>query len=80
MTSASLPTTPAQDGRLLGESQDPIPASEAAQVLQIGNYRMLQLCRSGEIRAYKPGKAWLIYRDDLNAYIKAHSNQTGESA
>lgn len=79
MTSEPLRATSATEDAGSGESHL-LLASEAAEVLRVGTFTVLELCRSGELRAYKPNKAWLIYRDDLDAYIKAHPNRPADAA
>lgn len=51
-----------------------LTAAEAADVLRITPIQAVKLCRTGELRATKPGKAWLINPEDLDAYLDAHSN------
>lgn len=55
-------------------------ADEAADVLRVKPWQVVQLCRSGRLRATKPGKSWLIHRDDLAAYIASGSNDKSEGA
>ena len=52
-----------------------LTAAEAADILRIGTWQVVKLCRAGILPATKPGKAWLISADDLRAYLDAHSNQ-----
>lgn len=52
-----------------------LTAAEAAVVLRVGPYAVLELCNSGQLLASKPGKMWLIARADLTDYIEAHSNR-----
>lgn len=48
---------------------------EAASILRVQPDEVRGRCRSGEMKASKPGLSWLIHEDDLKAYIEAHSNQ-----
>lgn len=52
-----------------------LTAREAAEILRIQPIQAVRLCRSGELRATKPGKSWLIDPVDLDAYLDAHSNE-----
>lgn len=75
MTSANLGTdspTPGVSTHLL--------AHEVADVLRVSTIRVGRLCQSGELRATKPGKFWLIHPADLQAYLDAHSNRQAEEA
>ena len=55
-----------------------LTAAQAAKVLQQTPWTVTELCRSGEIRASKPGKSWRIAPVDLQAYLDKHSNQQVE--
>lgn len=79
MTSAPPPQTSASLPRSSGESEI-LTAPEVAKILRVGTYRVIDFCRSGELVAYKPGRSWLIYRDDVDAYIRAHSNQSEQAS
>lgn len=59
---------------------DLMTPAEAAEKLRVKPWFITQRCRSGEIRATKPGKSWLIKRDDLDAYIEAHYNRPAGDA
>lgn len=50
-------------------------ADEAAAILRLTPWEITKRCRSGEIKASKPGKSWRIAETDLVAYVEAHSNQ-----
>lgn len=54
-----------------------LTAAEAAAILRVTPVAVADACRSGELRATKPLKAWLIDPADLDAYIAAHYNQGG---
>lgn len=79
MTSANTDTDSASAGRVQGVSKQ-LTADEAAEVLRIGPFQVVVLCRTGQIRASKPGKSWLIDPDDLRAYLDAHRNQPAEES
>lgn len=51
-----------------------LTADEAGEILRVGPFQVVKLCRSGELRATKPGRQWLIEPADLDAYLAAHSN------
>lgn len=57
-----------------------LTAAEAAEVLRVGPWAVIKLCRDGALPATKPGKAWLIESTDLDAYLAGHSNQQPEAA
>jgi excisionase family DNA binding protein len=57
-----------------------LTAAEVAKVLRVGPWAVLQLCQSGDLKATKPTKSWLIARADLDAYLAAHSNQPAVEA
>lgn len=52
-----------------------LTAAEAAEVLRVGPWQIIKLCRDKELPATKPGKSWLIDPVDLDAYLAQHSNQ-----
>jgi excisionase family DNA binding protein len=74
MTSAPPPQTSASLPRNPGESEKILTAPEVAKILRVGTYRVIDFCRTGELVAYKPGRTWLIYRSDVDAYIRSHPN------
>lgn len=53
---------------------------EVAAVLRLTPWQVVNLCRAGKLRATKPSGQWLIDRADLDAYIEAGSNQSGDAA
>lgn len=57
-----------------------LTAPEVSQILRIGVWSVVALCRSGELPATKPGQKWLIDRADLDAYIAAGRNTEPVSA
>ena len=73
MTSAPALTDSAEDG-----VSKQLTAPEVADILRIGTYQAIVLCRTGAIRASKPGKSWLVDPADLRAYLDAHANDTVE--
>ena len=52
-----------------------LTAAEAADILRLGVWSTVKLCRTGELPATKPGKTWLIAESDLMAYLEDGSNQ-----
>lgn len=52
-----------------------LTAPEVAHILRCGTWQVLQLCRTGALRASKPGKSWLVDPADLRAYLEAHIHQ-----
>lgn len=71
MTSADVPQN---SGVADADGPDFLTAPEAAEKLRVGVWQVVALCRSGELRATKPGKKWLIEPADLTAYIDAGRN------
>jgi excisionase family DNA binding protein len=49
--------------------------AETAPILRVTEYEVSKLCRTGRLRASKPGRSWLIAESDLLEFIAAHSNQ-----
>ncbi|CUR60419.1 hypothetical protein NOCA2770004 [metagenome] len=54
-----------------------LTAAEASEVVGMGSYAIVQLCKSGVLPSSQPGKAYLIAQHDLVAYIESH-RVTGE--
>jgi hypothetical protein len=54
-------------------------AAEASVVLRATPWRVVKACRSGRLRASKPGQCWLIDEAAIVDYIAAHSNTQGRS-
>jgi excisionase family DNA binding protein len=52
-----------------------LTAAEVAVRLRVTPWFVTERCRSGEIRASKPGKSWLIAPADVEAYLDQHSNR-----
>ena len=78
MTSANPLPVSAEVGTEAGVSEQ-LTAAEVAKVLRVGVFTAIELCRTGALRASKPGKSWLIDPADLRAYLDAHSNQRDAS-
>jgi excisionase family DNA binding protein len=78
MTSADIRTEPKTETPGPGVSPQ-LTAEDVAAVLRIGSWSVVQLCRTGQLRASKPGKSWLIDPADLRAYLDAHSNQAASA-
>jgi len=53
---------------------------ETAPILRVTEYEVSKLCRTGRLKASKPGKSWLIAETDLVEFIDAHSNQPAGGA
>jgi excisionase family DNA binding protein len=49
-------------------SQTALTTTEAAQRLGVTRRRVLQLCKRGELRAKRFGRAWAIHPFDLSVY------------
>lgn len=79
MTSASPLPDSAESGVAPGVSPQ-LTASEVAKVLRVGDFTVIELCRSGQLRASKPGKSWLVDPADLRAYLDAHANRPAATA
>lgn len=71
MTSAEVPQN---SGVAAPERPVFLTAPEAAEILRVGPWQVVALCRTGELKATKPGQKWLINPADLDAYIAAGSN------
>jgi len=52
-----------------------LTAAEVAAKLRVTPWFVTERCRSGAIRASKPGKSWLISWADVEAYLDQHSNR-----
>lgn len=48
-----------------------LTALEVAAVLRMKPYAVAELCKTGKLRATKPGRAWLIEADSLREYLEA---------
>lgn len=57
-----------------------LTAPEAAEILRVGPWQVVALCRSGELKATKPGQKWLITPADLDDYIAGGRNDARVSA
>lgn len=66
----------------ISEASEPdlMTAAEAAAKLRVTPWFITERCRSGEIRAAKPGKTWLIRPADLDDYLERHSNTPAGAA
>ena len=56
-----------------------LTVTEVAEVLRVKPATVYDLCRSGDLPAFQPLKAWLVKASDLEAYIASHSNQAAAS-
>jgi excisionase family DNA binding protein len=57
-----------------------LTANEVAPILRMGRYQVIKLCREGKLRATKPGKTWLILREDVDTYVRSAYNTTEEAS
>lgn len=57
-----------------------LTAPEVAPILRIDAWAVVRLCRTGALRATKPGQKWLIHPADLQAYIDAGLNVPADSS
>ena len=48
---------------------------QVAERLHRSEPSVRRLCHSGELRATKDGRQWLIHEDDLAEYLNAKSNR-----
>lgn len=60
-------------------NQKYLTTSEAAGILRLTPWQVVNLCRSKKLPASKPSGQWLIATDDLAAFIEAGSNQKAAS-
>lgn len=79
MTSAGPRRDSAEPDAVHGVAKQ-LTADEAAEILRIGPFQVVILCRTGQLRASKPGKSWLIDPADLRAYLDAHRNKPAEES
>lgn len=78
MTSVPAPSDSVESAATPGVSRF-LTAEEVADLLRIGPMQAVALCRTGKLRATKPGKTWLIRPEDLEAYIAAGYNDAVSS-
>lgn len=76
MTSATVP----QDSGLSAGEVVYLTAPEVAPILRIDVWAVVRLCRTGALRASKPGQKWLIAPADLQAYIDSGLNAPADEA
>ena len=53
----------------------PYTAAEAAPLLRVNPWTVRELCRTGALKANRPGKVWLIDPADLQAYIEGRNDE-----
>lgn len=75
MTSAEVPHN---SGVAAPQRPTFFTAAEAGEILRVGSWQAVALCRTGELKATKPGKQWLIDPADLDAYIAAGRNDAAQ--
>lgn len=65
------------------DPSSPLPvhltAREVATSLRTSPYAVALLCKSGELRATKPGRSWLIEPAAVREYLARTSNQQAAS-
>lgn len=49
--------------------------AEVARVLRMTEWEVRKRCRSGELKASKPARTWLIAPADVEEFVAAYSNQ-----
>ena len=57
-----------------------LTVKEAAEYLSCSDNRMLELIRSGQLRAAKPGKSYLIKPEWLDAYLEDEADRLSNRA
>ena len=53
--------------------------NELTEILHCGLNRVQQLCNSGEIRAFRAGRSWVITQDALDEYITNQQNNHAQA-
>ena len=53
----------------------PYTVAEAAEILRVKPYTVSKLCKAGTLKAHKPDLQWLIWPEDLHAYIEGRDSQ-----
>ena len=53
--------------------------AEVAALLRVKPGQVADYCRSGVLRASRPARAWLIRREDVDAFLAESSNQPAAS-
>jgi len=53
--------------------------AEVALLLRVKPGQVADYCRSGALTAYRPAKAWLIRREDVETFLADSSNQPAAS-
>ena len=56
-----------------------LTVAEVADILRIGPWQVTKWCRSGKLRASKPGNAWLIRSDAVDELLAEHSNEAASA-
>ena len=77
MTSAQAPQN---SGTAVPATTAYLTAPEVATILRLGTWQVVNLCRSGELPATKPGKKWLIDPAALQSYLDAGRNDQTDGA
>jgi excisionase family DNA binding protein len=53
--------------------------AEVALLLRVKPGQVADYCRNGALPAYRPSRAWLIRREDVDAFLAESSNQPAAS-
>lgn len=54
---------------------DLLTCAEVADALRVSARTVVNLCREGNLRAYRVGKSWRIEREAVDEYLAGRSNR-----
>lgn len=57
------------------DNTDFLTCAEVAAKFRVKPAQVADYCRSGELRAYRPKRAWLIAPNDLQDFLDRHANR-----
>lgn len=57
---------------MFNEYSDVITVDELCEMLRIGRNKAYELLRSGEVRAFRCGRTWIISKAAVEEFIKSH--------
>lgn len=57
-----------------------LTVTEAADILRTNQWSVTSACRDGRLRAYKPGRRWLVPADAIPEYLEAHGRPKAAQA
>jgi excisionase family DNA binding protein len=63
-----------------GSQEAVLTLKEIAKVLRLGRVTTLRLVQSGQLRAFRAGKAWRIQREDLEQFMQPQVAAKRETA